>query len=184
MLLQSETNSLIADNCLELTSFVFPDSLSYNNSPMHASTVKPLSRAFLVLIATSLSVSWYRLLLSECPVRVYLIPISLIISAECSPVNAPSLVSERFYVATWTLFLSAAYTVERWRNVGATTTSTFFGSNTSLFRTSFGNWVANFKLPLHFQFPPTINLLIAILFLFLSLKFNLYSLFNNIFSNI
>jgi hypothetical protein len=59
------TLSAIAFNYLEQTSKVLPDSLSSSYSPMQAITFNPFSRAILVFNATSLSLSWNKVLLSE-----------------------------------------------------------------------------------------------------------------------
>ena len=61
----TSTWSAIAFSYLAQTSNVFPDSLSSNISPMQAITFIPFSNAILVFNATSLSLSWKRVLLSE-----------------------------------------------------------------------------------------------------------------------
>ena len=96
-------------------------------------------------------IPWRR---SECPTRVWPSPKSLIITAVCSPVNAPFslLVHATFCAQTEMSLRRVLSTVPVWSAGGQTTTSTPSGVAPSL--SVFTSSATVSREPLLFQFPP------------------------------
>mmetsp|Transcript_20289 Transcript_20289/g.34992 ORF Transcript_20289/g.34992 Transcript_20289/m.34992 type:complete len:218 (-) Transcript_20289:124-777(-) len=162
-----------AAHCLSLTSMVLPASRSDNNSPQQNITFNPWSMAYLHLTATvsSVSLSCGKLRRSECPRITHSLPMSLIISALISPVNAPPFPVQQFWKATPQSDLSALRVNSPYKYGHPITTSTFFPATLSPLFKSVHKEVIIALLPLHFQLPPTMNFRIPFFFANQSMKY-------------